>query len=157
MHSSCNTMWYIMESSNKAKHSMLAWAAPAAKHFEQAQCACHCIKSRMLWSCNCWDLQSSHCAVCMHQSWNTHCKVCTGGPQLQVALAGFMPSLTYAAALLFTLSAVGITLWHFSAQSQSQSKDRLSVWNLWQLGSGLVGLAVVPQVRGRINAFCEYS
>lgn len=69
---------------------------------------------------------------------------------VQVALAGFMPSLTYAAALLFTLSAVGITLWHFSASAaQAQSTERLSVWNLWQLGSGLVGLAVVPQVSAR--------
>lgn len=66
---------------------------------------------------------------------------------MQVALAGFMPAITYAAALVFTACAVGITLWHFAASSQqAQPTDRLSIWNMWQLGSGLIGLAVVPQV-----------
>jgi hypothetical protein len=66
----------------------------------------------------------------------------------QVALAGVMPLAVFLAAAAFTAFATGMNLARVQSLSGAQpvKADRFGGWQAWQLGSGLVGLAVVPQV-----------
>ncbi|EFJ50736.1 hypothetical protein VOLCADRAFT_116771, partial [Volvox carteri f. nagariensis] len=66
----------------------------------------------------------------------------------QVALAGFMPLAIFLLAAAFTAISTGMSLTRvhkLSGTSQGQD-EKFGTWQMWQLGSGLVGIAVVPQV-----------
>lgn len=67
----------------------------------------------------------------------------------QVALAGVMPLAVFVAAAVFTAIATGINLARvqkLSGASTHADDDKFGIWQKWQLGAGLIGLSVVPQV-----------
>lgn len=71
----------------------------------------------------------------------------------QVALAGFMPLAVFLAAAAFTAAATLMNLARVQRLSGPPAEaaptgkaEEFGSWQLWQLGSGLIGLAVVPQV-----------
>ncbi|KAG2494534.1 hypothetical protein HYH03_007301 [Edaphochlamys debaryana] len=66
----------------------------------------------------------------------------------QVALAGFMPLAVFLAAAAFTAVATFMNLARVQRLSGAAqpADEKFGTWQMWQLGSGLVGLAVVPQV-----------
>lgn len=67
----------------------------------------------------------------------------------QVALAGVMPLAVFLAAAAFTAVATGINLARvqkLSGASTHADDDKFGLWQKWQLGAGLIGLSVVPQV-----------
>ncbi|KXZ49930.1 hypothetical protein GPECTOR_19g381 [Gonium pectorale] len=66
----------------------------------------------------------------------------------QVALAGFMPLAVFLAAAAFTALATGMNLARVQRLSGAPQPagEKFGTWQMWQLCSGVVGLAVVPQV-----------
>ncbi len=73
----------------------------------------------------------------------------------QVALAGFMPLAVFLAAAAFTAAATLMNLARVQRLSGPPAEaapggkaEEFGSWQKWQLGSGLIGLAVVPQVWG---------
>jgi hypothetical protein len=68
----------------------------------------------------------------------------------QVALAGFMPLAVFLLAAAFTAVSTGMSLTRvqsLSGAARGAADEKFGTWQMWQLGSGLVGIAVVPQVR----------
>lgn len=77
----------------------------------------------------------------------------------QVALAGFMPLAVFLLAAIFTVvsTAMSLTRVHKLSGSSHSQDEKFGTWQMWQLGSGLVGLAVVPQVRYPAALPCRVS
>ena len=60
-----------------------------------------------------------------------------------------MPLAVFLAAAAFTAVATGINLARvqkLSGASTHADDDKFGLWQKWQLGAGLIGLSVVPQV-----------
>ncbi len=71
---------------------------------------------------------------------------------LQVAFASCMPKLVFLGVLACVLLAVAMSLARLYDRipvPADDSPEQLSIWQSWQLVSGIFGLSVVPQVRSR--------
>lgn len=67
-----------------------------------------------------------------------------------------MPLAVFVAAAIFTAMATGINLARvqkLSGATTHADDDKFGIWQKWQLGAGLIGLSVVPQVR---RAACRH-